>query len=758
MFVYFDKKIRSRISDLETARRRLKDLGEDEYDAAYTLDPDSDEHYSYYSWNPLNRTLSQLTALIHDCRCLLRFMDGFLQPELARIAGGPDTVRFSDLWFLFPTGSLIYCKDRNIPQKIWRVVQRAGGRRYLSRPSGIETGEYRTTFSPFVLECYHLDYDGRNYIQIYHQFQIPDFDGLQAVKSLSVIPFVVAERGLVNKDDLLACGEAFINYTTSWHHRHYSGRTYSRTTYGGKLSRITTDDPGKNVSQYAEQIDSEVIVDFSHAIKEVPWWYPGDAEYVYYQAEIEETGANEWEYEPIDPDNKWDSRLTDEFLEKETPKWRELGTKGKGKVPQGDDVLLLPDRVFAFVLRSRRWACLQIGKDDEGRERLREIEKPEAPWGDLKLPGDHKSLVQSLIDSHFSQDKYRKIEFDLINSKGNGVIILLHGVPGVGKTSTAECAAKTNRKPLLPITCGDLGLNPEEVESNLQNIFRLAQSWDCILLLDEADVFLAQRTVTDINRNALVSVFLRSLEYYKGVLFLTTNRVGVFDEAFKSRIHMSLYYPPLEEWQTKEIWKTLIQKAVNGGIQVEANDLEDFATTTYRNQSAPGSGPVWNGRQIRNAFQSALALAAFHANSGEVVTLNRKYFQKVFDISNKFSTYIWQVRQGLSDAEWNKMAMVRRDDFIDGPASLDSANTMASNPTGQFPPPIPGFMPALNVAAPQPGGFFGQKQPQNIPSVGYHPTQTLGNPMNGPWLGPFYQAAAMSGTSAQSMPMTFHPP
>lgn len=85
------------------------------------------------------------------------------------------------------------------------------------------------------------------------------------------------------------------------------------------------------------------------------------------------------------------------------------------------------------------------------------------------------------------------------------------------------------------------------MEAELKEKFHLAELWDCVLLLDEADVFLAQRTRTDIKRNSLVSVFLRVLEYFTGMLFLTTNRVGAFDEAFKSRIHISLYYPPLGE-------------------------------------------------------------------------------------------------------------------------------------------------------------------------------------------------------------------
>jgi SpoVK/Ycf46/Vps4 family AAA+-type ATPase len=69
----------------------------------------------------------------------------------------------------------------------------------------------------------------------------------------------------------------------------------------------------------------------------------------------------------------------------------------------------------------------------------------------------------------------------------------------------------------------------------LSVILKLAGHWKAVLLLDEADVFLAQRTITDIERNAIVSIFLRELEYYQGILLLTTNQVDVIDEAFQSK-------------------------------------------------------------------------------------------------------------------------------------------------------------------------------------------------------------------------------
>jgi hypothetical protein len=76
----------------------------------------------------------------------------------------------------------------------------------------------------------------------------------------------------------------------------------------------------------------------------------------------------------------------------------------------------------------------------------------------------------------------------------------------IGKTSTAECVAANTNRPLFPITCGDIGgTTAKEVEDNLESYFDLARKWGCVLLLDEADVFLGERTKGDIVQNSLVS-------------------------------------------------------------------------------------------------------------------------------------------------------------------------------------------------------------------------------------------------------------
>jgi hypothetical protein len=125
----------------------------------------------------------------------------------------------------------------------------------------------------------------------------------------------------------------------------------------------------------------------------------------------------------------------------------------------------------------------------------------------------------------------------------------------------------------------------------------------------------------------------------------------VFDEAFKSRIHLPLYYPPLEWKYTEKIWRTHLQKLSSSGlVSVDVEDILSYAEDLFERQHAKGSkiGPVWNGRQIRNAFQSAVALAGHGlkdvSSKGAKFRLEREHFDRVSKVSNEFSHYIWSIK------------------------------------------------------------------------------------------------------------------
>ena len=295
---------------------------------------------------------------------------------------------------------------------------------------------------------------------------------------------------------------------------------------------------------------------------------------------------------------------------------------------------------------------------------------------DLVIPDEYKKIVKALVKSHAlgSRPESRdRQQVDLIRGKGKGLIILLHGVPGVGKTSTAESVASYTGRPVFPITCGDIGQTASDVERNLEAIFFLARKWGCVLLLDEADVFLAKREKggDNIDRNALVSVFLRTLEYYSGILFLTTNRIGSFDEAFKSRIHISLYYPPLSENQTFEVWTMNLNRLGKSGrdIYVDRSEIEGFARNHWKD------GKRWNGRQIRNAFQTAVALAEYEVQekcqkceqTGDKPpfrpALEDRHFKAVAKTSAEFDDYLQSVMGGQTYEQKAQTSEIRSDRY-----------------------------------------------------------------------------------------------
>lgn len=155
----------------------------------------------------------------------------------------------------------------------------------------------------------------------------------------------------------------------------------------------------------------------------------------------------------------------------------------------------------------------------------------EEPFRQLVLGDKQKRHIQSLVRQHSE----RASGFDdIIKGKGQGLVGLLCGNPGCGKTLTAEAVSEATRRPLLVMNAGDLGTTPEDVDTALKHLLQVAEMWGALLLLDEAEVFMQRRSLEDLTRNALVSIFLRHLEYYKGIMILTTNMPGQCDPAFQS--------------------------------------------------------------------------------------------------------------------------------------------------------------------------------------------------------------------------------
>ena len=115
-------------------------------------------------------------------------------------------------------------------------------------------------------------------------------------------------------------------------------------------------------------------------------------------------------------------------------------------------------------------------------------------------------------------------------------------------------------------------------------------------------------------------MFLRVLEYYEGILFLTTNRITTFDLAFKSRIHLALKFYDLSESSMKELWKSFLRRTSNTDVDSWPESIFDELATVKL-----------NGRQIKNAVRTANTLAI-----SSNVTLSKEHLLTVLDAQREF--------------------------------------------------------------------------------------------------------------------------
>ncbi|KAK1831670.1 hypothetical protein QBC39DRAFT_350605 [Podospora conica] len=326
--------------------------------------------------------------------------------------------------------------------------------------------------------------------------------------------------------------------------------------------------------------------------------------------------------------------------------------------------LLCPAEIEAFVFKTRAWVTVHV-------KNLSEPEFDETMIDGLVMDKARKSTLMSLAKSFGRRNKMGQEmskgiwTADFVQGKGSGLIFLLHGRPGVGKTCTAECIAASTRRPLQVITSSDIGTTPDVVESNLTRIFKTAVSWNTVLLIDEADVFMERRTTADLTRNSLVAGFLRALEHYDGILFLTTNRVGAFDDAFISRIHVQLFYPEFTDEQRQLVWKTFMDKlARERGDYIRLNiDAKEYI------RGKEMRAVQWNGREIRNALQTAVALAEFDAEKDEegTILITDAHLKAVVELSADFKTYLNDLHRG-DEAKRAERKYERLDDTLRTPS------------------------------------------------------------------------------------------
>ncbi|KAK7975730.1 hypothetical protein PG989_014193 [Apiospora arundinis] len=439
----------------------------------------------------------------------------YLFPRLTSDSDQPPELDFNNLWMAFVPGDLI-CIDSHVlktsePRKVYRFERME--RCYCPNP-------LLCSRSPWRIVAYSISCNGDRFGYIMHELIIEPYEGFRSLATLPIMPLKYHPNRESIRSELIERGGKYRTLSTGRHHMGYAGIA--------TLVRSKPPNRGDfeyRVVRHKAYLQGRLMVDCKAALE---YWPDGS---------------------PLFASDK-------RTYKAESNAHMEL---------TNDDLIICEAEIIAYSLGTMKWGLFQV-------DCIVDVAYDEEAFASLLLDQDHKDTVLSLVRIHSDE---RAMVDDVITGKGKGMVMLLHGPPGVGKSLTAESVAEHTRKPLMRLQTSTLGDSPAEVEDGLSDAFTLAVKWDAVALLDEADVFLEQRDSVNLERNRLVSIFLRVLEFYQGILILTSNRVAAFDTAIMSRVHIVIHYPNLDRQSQRKLWSLFLSRLPNdsGKSVTDENDL-----------------------------------------------------------------------------------------------------------------------------------------------------------------------------------------
>ncbi|KAJ6004567.1 ATPase AAA-type core [Penicillium canescens] len=455
----------------------------------------------------------------------------------------------------------------------------------------------------FNLECRFLDYDGVKFGEAGIFLRVPKFRGSKPIATLEAYPLRHHPSHEQIQKHLVERGQKFLGLAGS-HIQHCKGSAFFMNK--GKIFKIN--------------INSRVAVDAAFFHKMQP---------NYSRPSLRDIGVKDKNsIAVIDI-----GAMLMEDREREKEKMRGDGVDAQ-KLSEADLLVSCPT-VCCFSFKEKMFLECAVSA-------LRDVDWSPESFDCLKIPSETKTILLSLAKTRLGMIPTVPFD-DVIDGKGQGFNILLKyvgkasmlsrlpnltrasGPPGVGKTFTVEATSEYFKLPLYSISAGELVVNHGDsnaLEQQLETVFKIAKHFNAVLLLDEADAFMEQRTSYHDTHNRLVTIFLRKLEYYQGILFLTSNRGIQFDDAIISRIHLVIEYENLTREFRRDLWSTFLSKActMQGPAIVEEHELRRLESLAL------------NGREIKNVAAIAHALAEADVNQ-----VNYKYLKLAAESNKKFS-------------------------------------------------------------------------------------------------------------------------
>ncbi|KAM5354481.1 hypothetical protein ACJ41O_001128 [Fusarium nematophilum] len=512
-------------------------------------------------------------------------------------------IDFRTAWTLFPRNSTVYSYGLNS-----EFICKVDGTEYEGDLADVQ----------LVITAKVMTFNGEEFVWRKKQLAIDGFAGNRPVHVLRHYPFDMhKDQGQITKR-LRARGEKVLTL---------QGLTYC--SYNGIALH-----PGEQGCVEKHNVECRVLVDVVGYNK----YHLAQGKRENKDPEVERNHVSrrrrKRELDDLKPEGKSPSSQQKRLNE-------EQQAKNKEEIMQRpDELAFMSELIGGYALKNKIWVYFYV-------EDLEPIVWNDQAYSHLVFDEQQKDLVLSFVENHSLTNGTSTAMEDVIVGKGQGLILLLSGPPGTGKTLMAEAVADRTHRPLFYLQAEDLGINAAALGANIKRVFEMATEWNAVILLDEADVFMAERNPNDIHRNELVSIFLRELEYYRGIIFLTTNLYHTIDTAFRSRVSLHLLFKSLSREARETVWRKFLQRLPqqSGRIREMADDA-DPATgeTTPVNGGTDGAEgeedrtssqedkplddediaelALWqlNGREIKTAVKM---VKSWCDHKGYVMTLSR---------------------------------------------------------------------------------------------------------------------------------------
>lgn len=262
-----------------------------------------------------------------------------------------------------------------------------------------------------------------------------------------------------------------------------------------------------------------------------------------------------------------------------------LQDRSKARVNDGilplpeDDIALLPRFMPGFDLERKSWGLFDI-------DEVEAIKFNESAWKHIVLDESSKNVIEGVVGAFDFREEA------VTDEEQTGLVILLHGPTGTGKTATVEAIAEHFKRPLYSLSVYSLPLDTILLVDTLTSRLDAARSWNAIVLIEAGDILMqTQRHEPIMEDHVRVSTILEFFEQHRCIAFVTARTTCT---AFMSHFAMTIQYPELDCDSRQTMWSNMLAGEANN---ISRRDIEELSRIAV------------NGRAMRNIHTTAKALA-----------------------------------------------------------------------------------------------------------------------------------------------------